>query len=135
MWIVGLILTGLLAAAGAIWGSKYDVLGALHMPRIPVDEGSIATGGAIALAVALVARACRIEERYGERHVDPARRRRLQVKPPRGVHREPQRLRRHAHRPRAEDAPELVRVEHGLRRDVERAAHGARHGAHVRITG
>src|SRR5436190_3901624 len=54
-WIVGLILTGLLAAAGAIWGSKYDVLGALHLPRIPIDEGSIATGGAIALAVALVA--------------------------------------------------------------------------------
>src|SRR5204862_4292341 len=54
-WIVGLILTGLLAAAGAIWGSKYDVLGALHMPRIPVDEGTIATGGAVALAVALVA--------------------------------------------------------------------------------
>ncbi|MFL5885433.1 MAG: hypothetical protein ACJ77M_10215 [Thermoleophilaceae bacterium] len=54
-WIVGLILTGALAAAGAIWGSKYDVLGALHMPRIPVDEGSIATGGAIALAAALIA--------------------------------------------------------------------------------
>ena len=54
-WIVGLVLTGALAAAGAIWGSKYDVLGALHIPRIPVDEGSIATGGAIALAAALIA--------------------------------------------------------------------------------
>jgi hypothetical protein len=54
-WIVGLVLTGALAVAGAIWGSKYDVLGALHIPRIPVDEGGIATGGAIALAAALVA--------------------------------------------------------------------------------
>ena len=54
-WIVGLFLTGALAAAGAIWGSKYDVLGSLHIPRIPVDEGSIATGGAIALGAALVA--------------------------------------------------------------------------------
>lgn len=54
-WIVGLVLTAALAAAGAIWGQKYDVLGALHIPRIPVDEGSIATGGAIALAAALVA--------------------------------------------------------------------------------
>ena len=31
------------------------MLGSLHIPRIPVDEGSIATGGAIALAAALVA--------------------------------------------------------------------------------
>ena len=54
-WIVGLLLTGALAAAGAIWGQKYDVLGSLHIPRIPVDEGSIATGGAIALAAALIA--------------------------------------------------------------------------------
>jgi hypothetical protein len=54
-WIVGLVLTAALAAAGAIWGQKYDVLGALHIPRIPVDEGAIATGGAIALAGALVA--------------------------------------------------------------------------------
>ena len=54
-WIVGLVLTGALAAAGAIWGQKYDVLGSLHIPRIPVDEGAIATGGAIALAAALLA--------------------------------------------------------------------------------
>jgi hypothetical protein len=54
-WIVGLILTGALAAAGAIWGSKYDVLGSLHIPRIPVDEGHVAAGGGIALAAALVA--------------------------------------------------------------------------------
>jgi hypothetical protein len=54
-WIVGLVLTGVLAAAGAIWGSQYDVLGALHLPHIPIDEGGIVTGGAIALVAALVA--------------------------------------------------------------------------------
>ena len=54
-WAVGLLLTAALAAAGAIWGQKYDVLGALHIPRIPVDEGHIATGGGIALAAALIA--------------------------------------------------------------------------------
>ena len=54
-WTVGLLLTGALAAAGAIWGQRYDVLGALHIPRIPVDEGAIAIGGGIALAAALIA--------------------------------------------------------------------------------
>ncbi len=49
-WVWGLIITLLLAAAGAIFGSQYNVLSKLNLPRIPVDEGSLATGGAIALA-------------------------------------------------------------------------------------
>lgn len=51
VWIVGLIITILFAAAGAIFGSQYNVLSALNLPRIPVKEGDLATGGAIALAV------------------------------------------------------------------------------------
>jgi hypothetical protein len=53
-WIVGLLVTIVLAALGAIAGSKYNVLGQLNLPRIPIDEGSLATGGAVALAAILV---------------------------------------------------------------------------------
>lgn len=42
------------AAAAAIFGSKYNVLSALNLPRIPVNEGTLATGGAIALAAILL---------------------------------------------------------------------------------
>src|SRR5207237_5880466 len=49
-WVVGLVLTLAIGAAGAIFGSQYNVLNQLHLPRIPIDEGSLATGGAIALA-------------------------------------------------------------------------------------
>jgi hypothetical protein len=54
VWVFGLLVTIVLAALGAIAGSKYNLLGQLNLPRIPIDEGSLATGGAIALAVILV---------------------------------------------------------------------------------
>ncbi|HEX2161178.1 MAG TPA: hypothetical protein VHF88_05075 [Thermoleophilaceae bacterium] len=55
VWIISLVVTVLLAALGAIAGSEYNVLGQLNLPRIPIDEGSLATGAAIALALALIA--------------------------------------------------------------------------------
>ena len=54
VWLVGLIVTVLLAAAGAIFGSEYNVLARLDLPRIPIDEGSLATGGIIALVAIVV---------------------------------------------------------------------------------
>jgi len=53
-WLFGLIITILLAAAGAIAGSKYNVLSKLNLPSLPVDGQSFAKGGAIALAVILI---------------------------------------------------------------------------------
>src|SRR5215218_2862515 len=52
-WLIGLIVTVVLAVAGVILGAKYNVLSQLNLPRIPVDEGSLTTGGVIAL-VAIV---------------------------------------------------------------------------------
>ncbi len=49
-----LVLVIVLAAAGAILGNEYNVLEQLNLPRIPVEEGDLATGGAIALALALL---------------------------------------------------------------------------------
>jgi hypothetical protein len=54
VWIVALAITLILAAAGAILGGEYNVLSQLNLPRIPVDEGSVATGALIALAVGLI---------------------------------------------------------------------------------
>ena len=55
VWLFGLVVTILLAVLGAVAGSEYNVLQQLNLPRIPIDEGSLATGGAIALAAVLVA--------------------------------------------------------------------------------
>jgi MFS family permease len=50
VWIIGLIVTVILAAAGALLGAKYNVLSQLNLPRIPIDEGTLSTGALIALA-------------------------------------------------------------------------------------
>jgi hypothetical protein len=54
-WLFGLVVTILLAVAGAVLGSKYNVLERLDLPRIPIDEGSLSTGGLIALGAILLA--------------------------------------------------------------------------------
>jgi len=54
VWVIGLLVTVVLAAAGAIFGSKYNVLSQLNLPRIPVDEGTATTGGIVALVLVLL---------------------------------------------------------------------------------
>jgi hypothetical protein len=54
VWLIGLLVTIILAVAGVVFGSKYNVLSGLQLPRIPVGEGTLTTGGLIALAAVLV---------------------------------------------------------------------------------
>jgi amino acid transporter len=54
-WVIGLIVTVILAVAGVIFGSEYNVLEELNLPRIPIDEGSLTTGALIALAAVVIA--------------------------------------------------------------------------------
>jgi hypothetical protein len=54
VWIVGLLVVLVLAAAGAILGSKYNVFQDLNLPRIPVDEGTATTAGIITLVAILL---------------------------------------------------------------------------------
>src|SRR3954468_1861700 len=50
VWLFGLIVTLLVAGAGAIFGDQYNVFEQLNLPRIPVSTSDLTTGGAIALA-------------------------------------------------------------------------------------
>jgi hypothetical protein len=55
VWVLGLLITIALAVLGVVLGSEYNILSQLNLPRIPIDEGSLTTGGIIALvAVVLV---------------------------------------------------------------------------------
>jgi hypothetical protein len=55
VWLIGLVVVLLLAAAGAILGAQYNVLQELNLPRIPVDEGTATTAGIVTLvAIVLV---------------------------------------------------------------------------------
>jgi hypothetical protein len=54
VWIMGLVVTLVIAALGAIFGSQYNVLQQLNMPAIPVDGSDLTSGGVITLLVVLV---------------------------------------------------------------------------------
>ena len=54
VWGIGLVVTVVLAVAGALFGADYNVLERLNLPRIPIDEGSLTLGAAIALLAVVV---------------------------------------------------------------------------------
>jgi hypothetical protein len=54
VWLFGLLATVAIAVAGLIFGEKYNVLNQLNLPRIPIKEGDLATGGVIALVAVLL---------------------------------------------------------------------------------
>ena len=54
VWLIGLLVVVALAVLGAVFGSKYNVLSQLNLPRIPIDEGTATTAGIIALVAVLV---------------------------------------------------------------------------------
>jgi hypothetical protein len=55
VWVIGLVVVLVLAAAGAVAGAQYNVLQELDLPRIPIDEGTATTGGIITLVAILLA--------------------------------------------------------------------------------
>ena len=52
-WLIGVVVTVVLAVAGALLGAEYNVLDQLNLPALPVGDAEFATGGAIALAAVL----------------------------------------------------------------------------------
>jgi MFS family permease len=55
VWVIGLLVVIALAVLGLVFGSQYNVLRQLDLPRIPIDEGTATTGGIIALVAVLLA--------------------------------------------------------------------------------
>ena len=55
VWVLGLVVTIVLAVAGALFGAEYNVLERLNLPRIPIEEGSLTAGAAITLAAVVLA--------------------------------------------------------------------------------
>jgi hypothetical protein len=54
VWIIALVVTIILAISGAVLGAEYNVLSQLNLPRIPIGEGALTTGGVIALVAVVL---------------------------------------------------------------------------------
>ena len=56
MWLWALLVAVVVAVIGTLLGSKFDVLSRLNgFPRLPVNEGTVTTGGLIAIVAAVAA--------------------------------------------------------------------------------
>lgn len=53
-WLIGLIVTVILAIAGALLGAEYNVLERLDLPALPAGDSELASGGAAALVVVVL---------------------------------------------------------------------------------
>jgi len=54
VWVIGLLVTVILAVAGAVLGAEYNVLSQLNLPRIPIGSETLTTGGIIATIAVLL---------------------------------------------------------------------------------
>lgn len=56
VWVWAIAIAVVVAVTGALLGEKFDILGRLGgFPSLPVDAGSVTTGGIIAVLIAIVA--------------------------------------------------------------------------------
>jgi hypothetical protein len=56
VWLWAIVIAVVVAIVGVVAGSKYNILAKLNtFPRLPVDEGTLSTGGLIALVAVVVA--------------------------------------------------------------------------------
>jgi hypothetical protein len=49
VWLWGILAAATIAVLAAVGGSQYNVLDQLNLPRVPIDSGTLTTGGLLAL--------------------------------------------------------------------------------------
>jgi hypothetical protein len=53
VWVLGLVVTAVAIGLGALFGSQYDALDRVDLPRVPYSDGELTTGGVLAGLVVL----------------------------------------------------------------------------------
>jgi hypothetical protein len=53
-WVIGLVVTLLVAALGAIAGDQYNIFSRISLPRLPLNLSELGTGGAITAVAVLL---------------------------------------------------------------------------------
>jgi hypothetical protein len=54
VWLIGVVVTAVVAGVAALAGSQYDVLDRVDLPSVPIADHTLTTGGLVALAAAVV---------------------------------------------------------------------------------
>jgi hypothetical protein len=69
VWLVGILAAGAIALLTLVGGAQYNVLDRLNLPRVPIDSGTLTTGGLVALlaSIAVTLVAATVGGKAGER--------------------------------------------------------------------
>jgi hypothetical protein len=54
VWLIGILVTLVVAAIAALAGSQYDVLDRVELPSVPLTDETLTTGGLIAMGAAVL---------------------------------------------------------------------------------
>ncbi|TCO44617.1 hypothetical protein EV646_110332 [Kribbella antiqua] len=54
VWLIGVVVTAVVAAIAGLAGSQYDVLDRVDLPSVPIADDTLTTGGLIAVVAAVV---------------------------------------------------------------------------------
>lgn len=54
VWLIGVLVTVVVAAIGATAGTQYDVLDRVELPSLPIADETLTTGGLIAIGAAVL---------------------------------------------------------------------------------
>jgi len=54
VWLLGVVVTAIVAGLAAVAGSEYDVLNRVDLPSVPIADNALTTGGLVAVAAALL---------------------------------------------------------------------------------
>jgi hypothetical protein len=54
VWLIGIVVTAVVAGLAALAGSQYDVLDRVNLPSVPIDDRTLTTGGVVVMIAAVV---------------------------------------------------------------------------------
>ncbi|WP_329001974.1 hypothetical protein OHA18_02895 [Kribbella sp. NBC_00709] len=54
VWMIGVVVTAVVAGLAALAGSQYDVLDRVDLPSVPIADRTLTTGGLLAVSAAVV---------------------------------------------------------------------------------
>jgi hypothetical protein len=54
VWLIGVVVTAVVAGIAALAGSQYDIFNRVELPSLPISTDTLTTGGVVAIAAAVV---------------------------------------------------------------------------------
>ncbi|MEU4195615.1 hypothetical protein AB0E69_27190 [Kribbella sp. NPDC026611] len=54
VWLIGIVITAVVAGVAALAGSQYDVLNRVDLPSVPITDDTLTAGGLVTLVAAVV---------------------------------------------------------------------------------